>query len=52
MQYECHRCGSTDFKIDISTLNLSSGPHHKYHQEYLVMCPNCGGYQGQLDINK
>lgn len=42
--YSCSRCGSTEFAIDVI-------PAERFKETYEVMCRNCGGYQGELDIN-
>lgn len=44
--YTCPRCGSTEFAID--EIEYRDG----FAQVSLeVMCRNCGGYQGDLDVN-
>lgn len=45
MNYECPRCGSLDFAIDIIENGLQG-------YIYDIMCRNCGGYQGEMDVNK
>lgn len=42
--YDCSRCGSTEFVID----EIS---HPDFTIEYEITCPNCGGYQGNMDVN-
>ena len=44
--YTCPRCGSTEFAID--EIEYRDG----FAQVSLeVICRNCGGYQGDLDVN-
>ena len=41
--YSCPRCGSLEFAID--TID------YKNKISLDVLCRNCGGYQGDLDVN-
>lgn len=44
--YTCPRCGSTEFAIDEIDYK------NDFAQASLeVVCKNCGGYQGDLDVN-
>lgn len=44
--YTCPRCGSTEFAID--EIEYRDG----FAQVSLeVICRNCGGYQGDLNVN-
>lgn len=46
MKYLCPRCDSADFAIDV--IQYKKG----FAQEsYDVVCRNCGGLQGELDVN-
>lgn len=46
MNYSCPRCGSFEFAIDIVAYKKGFA-----QESYDVMCRNCGGYQGELDVN-
>ena len=46
--YACSRCGSNDFAID----TIEDVDFDAVSVTYDVMCRNCGGYQGILDVNK
>ena len=46
--YTCPRCGSTEFAIDEVETRTQS---RLLEPTLEVICKNCGGYQGDLDVN-
>ena len=47
--YTCPRCGSTEFAIDEFETRSLEGRILEPTLE--VICKNCSGYQGDLDVN-
>jgi hypothetical protein len=46
MNYECNRCGSIDFRIDIVEDNEADPPFRVSHN---IICPNCQLLQGTME---